>query len=192
MSVYVDGRFAFGVPAVVAAGLKVGQSLSEARIEALKEEGAIEDVHNSALSFLSYRPRSRAELVAHLQHKGATEDQIARVVDRLENAGLLGDEAFARFWVENRERFRPRGLPALRYELRAKGVSQDVIEQVLESVDVSEGAYQAAAGKAQQWSHLDRATFRRKMVDYLGRRGFDYDVAKEAADRHWAELEREP
>lgn len=191
MSVYLDGRFAFGLPAIVAAPLKVGQPLSDAEIELLKENGAVEEAYNQALSFLSSRPRSRAELVAHLQHKGATAAEIARIADRLESAGLLGDEAFARFWVENRERFRPRGRIALRYELHSKGVSDEVIESALEQVDISEGAYQAARTKAEQWSHLDRVTFRRKVVDYLGRRGFEYDVAREAADRHWAELKGE-
>jgi regulatory protein len=188
VSVDLDGRFAFGLPAIVAASLKPGQILSDEEFEALRERGTVEEAYNSALNYLSYRPRSRAEVVTHLRRQGVPENRIESAAERLERAGLLGDEAFARYWVENRERFRPRGQAALRYELRCKGVSDDVINQALASFDSSESAYQAASRKAQQLSHLDRLVFTRKLVEYLGRRGFEYEVAKEAAERHWAEF----
>ena len=101
----------------------------------------------------------------------------------------MDDAAFAQFWVENRGQFRPRGPRALRYELQRKGIGQEAIDQALEGVDPLAGAYQAAAKKAQQLRHSDQPEFYRKMVDYLARRGFDYDVAKEVANRCWSELE---
>ncbi|MBN1135351.1 MAG: RecX family transcriptional regulator [Anaerolineae bacterium] len=188
VSVYLDGRFAFGVPEIVAARLKVGQSLSDAEIEALREHGCVEEAYNRALDYLSYRPRSQAEIVTFLQRHDVPDAQAEEVVERLKAAGLVDDEAFAQFWVENRERFRPRGLRALRYELQRKGIGQEAIDQALEGVDPLAGAYQAAAKKAQQLSHLDRPEFLRKLVDHLARRGFDYDVAKEVANRYWSEL----
>jgi len=188
VSVYLDGRFAFGLPAIVAVPLKQGQHLSDAEIEALTEQGAEESLYKQALNYLSYRPRSQSEVVSYLQRRDASESQIKAVVDRLERAGLLDDEAFARFWIENRERFRPRGVWALHHELRNKGLDNEMIEQALTSVDASASAYRAASKKARQLSYLDQATFRRKLVEYLARRGFEYEIAKEAADRHWAEL----
>lgn len=188
VSVFLDGRFAFGLPAIVAAGLRKGQVLSDAEIETLQEEGTIESGYHKALDFLSYRPRSRAEVETYLQKRGFSETQAGAIIDRLEGVGLLNDAAFAQFWVENRERFRPRGPRALRYELRSKGISEGIIEQVLAVVDVSEGAYRSASNKARQWGQLDQQTFVRKIVEYLARRGFDYEVAREAAERHWTRL----
>jgi len=188
VSVYLDGRFAFGLPAIVAASLKPGQSLSDAEIEALKQQGVVEGAYDRALSYLSYRPRSRAEIVTYLERRDVPEGQIGEIVERLERAGLLDDDAFARYWVENREQFRPRGLHALRYELRRKGISDEVIERALASIDVSASAYRAAEGKARQLRHLDPVTFRRKLLDYLARRGFEYEVAQDATERHWTEL----
>jgi regulatory protein len=112
-------------------------------------------------------------------------------VERLERAGLLDDDAFARYWVENRERFRPRGLHALRYELRRKGIGDEVIERALASIDVSASAYRAAEAKARQLRHQDPVTFRRKLLDYLARRGFEYEVAQDATERHWTELKED-
>jgi regulatory protein len=188
VSVYLDGRFAFGLPAIVAASLKPGQLLSEAEIEALKQQGVVEGAYDRALNYLSYRPRSRAEIATYLEGRDVPEGQIGEIVERLERAGLLDDDAFARYWVENRERFRPRGLHALRYELRRKGISDEVIERALASIDVSASAYRAAEGKARQLRHLDPVTFRRKLLDYLARRGFEYEVARDATERHWTEL----
>jgi regulatory protein len=188
VSVYLDGRFAFGLPAIVAASLKQGQSLTEAEIEALQQRGAVEGAYERALSYLSYRPRSRAEIVAYLEGRDVPPAQIEEIVERLIRAGLLDDDAFAQYWVENRERFRPRGLQALRYELRNKGLGDEVIERALASLDVSASAYRAAESKARQLRHLDPATFRRKLLDYLARRGFEYEVARDATERHWTEL----
>ena len=188
VSVYLDGCFAFGVPEIVAAGLRVGQVLSDDQVNELTERGDTEQAYNSALGYLSYRPRSRAELVTYLRRHGAADDQVEAVVQRLEDAGLSGDEAFARFWVENRERFRPRGPAALRHELRAKGVESGAIAAALETLDSAAGAYRAAARKAQQMRNLDRAIFLRKLVEFLARRGYEYEVAKETAERHWREL----
>lgn len=188
VSVYLDGRFAFGVPEIVAARLKVGQSLSDIEIEALREHGSVEEAYNRALDYLSYRPRSQAEIMTFLQRHDVSDVQAEEAVERLKAAGLVDDQVFAQFWVENREQFRPRGPRALRYELQRKGIGQEAIAQALEGMDPVAGAYQAAAKKARQLSHLDEPQFFRKLVDYLARRGFDYDVAKEVANRYWSEF----
>ena len=188
VSVFIDGRFALGLPAIIAARLKPGQSLSDAEIEALEAEGSIETAYDRTLNYLSYRPRSRAEVERYLEKRDLSEAQIEAIAARLERAGLLDDEAFAQYWVENRERHRPRGLRALRYELREKGISSETIDRVLMSVDVQDSAYRSATRKARQLAHLDQQTFTKKMVEYLARRGFDYEVARETAARHWAEL----
>jgi regulatory protein len=191
VSVYLDGRFALGLPAIVAATLKPGQILSDAEITVLEEDGAAEGAYNSALNYLSYRPRSRAEVFIYLQRRGVTEGQTEAVISRLERAGLLDDEDFARFWVDNRERFRPRGPRALRYELRGKGINEEIIDQAVAAVDAADSAYRAAAMKVRQWRDLDPLEFKKKVVAYLARRGFAYGVAREAADQHWAELTTE-
>jgi regulatory protein len=188
VNVFIDGQFALGLPAIIAARLKPGQSLSDAEIQSLEAEGSIETAYDRTLNYLSYRPRSRAEVERYLGKRDLPETQIEAIAARLERAGLLDDEAFAQYWVENRERHRPRGLRALRYELREKGISNATIDRVLVSVDVSDSAYRSATRKARQLAHLDQQAFTKKIVEYLGRRGFDYGVARETAARHWAEL----
>jgi len=191
VNVYLDGHFAFGLSAILAASLKLGEFLSEAQVESLRNRDDAEVAYNRALNYLSYRPRSKAEVRTYLQRRSMPDTLIETVMERLVRAGLLDDEAFARFWVENRERFRPKGVRALRYELRSKGIGDEIAERILATVDVSASAYEAASKKARQLSHLDQQTFERKLVDYLARRGFDYEIAQEIAQRSWRELKEE-
>jgi len=189
VSVYLDGEYAFGLQALIAASLKEGGTLLPEEIEQLQKRDAVEVAYDRALYFLGYRPRSRAEVEDYLKRRKVVPDAVAVVVNRLTEAGLLDDEAFARYWVENREAFRPRGKRSLRFELRGKGVANEIIDRAIEDVDESGSAYRAARVRAQRLSQLDYQTFRRRLGGFLQRRGFDYGIVKETVNRLWRELQ---
>jgi regulatory protein len=88
-------------------------------------------VTDAAAKFLSVRPRSVAETRRRLRHLGYRQDLVDRVVEQLGELGYLDDAAFARAWVESRDRARPRGSVALRRELALKGVDRSVIDEAL-------------------------------------------------------------
>jgi regulatory protein len=178
VNVYIDGRFAFGLVAIEAARLKVGQTLSDDDIARLQVQDEVGQAYERALNFLSYRPRSEAEVRRNLSKKGIEEAVIETVVDRLVRAGLLDDQEFARYWVENRLRFRPRGVRALRHELREKGVSDSVLAGALASLDEETAARKVAEAGARRLSHLEPRDFRRKLIAYMARRGFSYAVSE--------------
>jgi regulatory protein len=147
---------------------------------------------------LSYRPRSCEEVRRRLRKKDYTEDTIEEAIERLERAGLLDDRAFARYWIENRFRFNPRGKAFLRQELRQKGVRDRVIEEALDGYDEQTAAEEAAAAAVRRLRRLDEPTFRRKLIGYLRRRGFFYGtirpiveelVAERTSEEFWEENE---
>ena len=92
VSVYLDGRYAFGLPAITAAGLRRGQALSDAEIAELQEQGAGETAYNRALDYLSYRPRSRAEVAGYLRKREVGDSYIEAILDRLEREGFRLEE----------------------------------------------------------------------------------------------------
>jgi regulatory protein len=188
VNVYLDGRFAFGLAAIEAARLHRGQVLSDEDVERLKERDSFEKARNRVLRFLSYRPRSEAEVRRYLQDKGVSPSIADEVVERLTRAKLLDDLAFARYWVENRERFKPRGARMLRHELRQKGVDAKIIDQALADLSEEESAYRAAAQRGRRLAHLDQASFRKKLSAYLLRRGFPYSVVNPVVERTWQEF----
>ncbi len=98
--------------------------------ERRERRAAVEDVAevlDAAARFLEARPRSVAEVRRKLTGTGYRSSLVDEVIDRLEALGYLDDEAFARAWVESRDRARPRGEYALRRELQLKGIAQEVI-----------------------------------------------------------------
>lgn len=191
VNVYLDGRYAFSLAAIEAAKLRRGQVLSDEDIEGLKERDSFEKAHDRALRFLSYRPRSEAELRRYLQGKAVSPTIEEEVIERLTRAKLLDDLAFARYWVENRESFNPRGLRMLRYELHQKGLSEDTIAQALMDLDEEESAYRVALRRGRRLAHLDQVSFRKKLGAHLLRRGFSHEVVNLALERTWQELRAE-
>jgi regulatory protein len=187
VSVFIDGEFAFGLALIEALKLRKGQQLSETEIARLRALDEIEVAHEAALNFLSYRPRSIDEVRRRLEERKFSQQAIEKVSERLQKAGLLDDEAFARYWIENREQFGPRSARALRQELRQKGVPDLTIVTALDGLDEEEAAYRAAGHQARRLTGLDRQAFRKKIGDFLTRRGFSYDVTRDVTNRLWAE-----
>jgi regulatory protein len=188
VNVFLDGEFALAVSIFAAAGLYKGQTLTEAAITALKADDEQHTAYQRALRFLGPRPRSRAEVESYLREKEYPAPVIATTVERLQEQRYLDDEAFAHYWRDNRERFRPRGARALRYELRQKGVDKQVIDEALTGLDEDAAAWAALAPKLNQWQRLDQPAFTQKVMGLLARRGFGYDIARRTARRAWTEL----
>jgi regulatory protein len=186
-NLYVDDQFVLGVSALLAARLRVGQTLTDQELAALEQEEALESAHEKALRFLEPRPRSAAEVKQHLAKKKIPPAVADRIVARLTEAGLLDDAAFAKYWVENREQFKPRAARALRFELRQKGLASAAIAEAIGNIDESESAYRAGRARAQRWRNLEQREFMEKLTAFLVRRGFAYAVAKDAVTRLWRE-----
>ncbi len=191
VNVYVDGQFAFGLAAIEAAKLHRGQYLTDEDIVRLREQDTRETAYEQALDFLSYRPRSEAEIRRYLYKKQVPPAIQEAVIARLKRVGLLDDYAFARYWVENREQFKPRGRYALRSELRQKGLSDEAIAAALENLDEEASAYRAAQQRVRRWSHLEYQPFRQKLGAYLRRRGFAFETVEAVVTRVWNELHQE-
>lgn len=187
VNIYLDGEYAFGLTRIVAAWLQVGQYLSEEKIAALQAEDAREIAYLQSLKFIDYRERSEAEIRRHLKKRDISEDVMDDVIDRLQRSGLVDDHRFASNWVENRAEFRPRGRRALSYELRQKGISEEIIQETLDQYDDEAMAFQAALKQSKKYDLLEWPDFRKKMIGFLIRRGFSYDIATLIATRVWEE-----
>jgi len=192
VNVYLDDEFAFGLAKIVAVWLKIGQELDEAKIAKLKAEDEAEVVYQKALHFLSFRPRSEGEVRQRLLKQKYDETVIEATIVRLKEKKFLGDQEFASLWIENRSTFRPRSQRLLSMELRKKGVSEEVISSALEEAEEDEVlAYQAAERYAHRLKGLEWLDFRKKLLGYLGRRGFFYGTAAPVVRRVWTEFNSE-
>jgi regulatory protein len=187
VNVYLDGKFAFGLAKIVAARLALGQELDDAAVARLRAGDDLEASYERALKFLGPRPRSEVEVRRRLKEKGVEPGTIDEVVARLNRAGLVNDQAFASYWVENRGTFRPRSSRVIRQELKQKGVSEDVLREALAGTNDDEAAYSVASKRARRLAGLEKPEFRRKLGEFLARRGFNYDTIEPVVERVWQE-----
>lgn len=138
------------------------------------------------LRLLTGAAKSRAQLEEALQRRGIREDVVVSVLDRFTDVGLVDDVAFAEAWV--RSRGGSRGQRALRHELRAKGVAEDLIEAALADFDSEaeeSSARDLATSRARSLRGLPAETQTRRLTGLLQRRGYSgavaYAVAREVA-----------
>ncbi len=191
VNVFLDGAFAFGLAAVTAVSLRIGQTLTPAEMEKLQQADELENAKQSAIRYIGYRPRSIREVSDHLRQKGFADTAVDQACERLQEVGLLDDTAFAHYWVEQRETFKPRSQMALRQELQQKGVRREIIESVLTEVDETGVARQAARKQSSRWQNLPEDEFKLKLSSYLQRRGFSYDLIKQIVNESWNEVNGE-
>jgi regulatory protein len=156
-------------------------------------------VLEAALRFLEVRSRSVAEVRRRLTGAGYQPALVDGAIERLLELGLLDDEAFARLWIESRDRARPRGERAIRQELGQKGVDRVTVDLVLaerrEAVartdpdgdGVATSPEQAAAERllARNARSLARVADprqrRQRAYALLARNGFDPEVCRTVA-----------
>ena len=117
--------------------------------ERRERRAAVEDVGevlDAAARFLEARPRSEAEVRHKLTGLGYRQALVEGAVARLTELRYLDDEAFARAWLESRDRAKPRGEHALRRELGLKGVDRGLIDGMLGERREAAHVEAAAAG----------------------------------------------
>ncbi len=190
----IDGAYAFSLDGatVIAEALMPGLSLTEddvVRLRALADESRLLD---AALTFLTARPRSRAEVRRRLlqprrNRPAPLAETVDRVLDRLAEKRLLDDREFADYWVEQRERFSPRSSYALAQELRQRGVDRDTADAAIDDERDGQRALDAARQRVRALGGLDYETFRAKLTAFLQRRGFSYSIARETVRALWEE-----
>lgn len=191
VAVYFEGQkrpLRLEVDTALKEKLTAGQELSEDELARLTKLDLFYHAQNAALNFLSYRPRSESEVKTRLLKHGFATSEIEAVIEKLKEQGLLDDATFAEFWKDNRDTFRPQSKFLTKIELRRKGVAKEVIDEVVGSLDDSESAYRAGIARARRIPTSDHIIFRKRLGDYLRRRGFSFSIVNEVVTRIWQEM----
>lgn len=190
VNIFLDGEFAFGLSRIVAGWLEVGQELDDEKIKTLKAEDERELAYQRAVKLISHRMRTENEIRRNLDKHQVSPEVIDGVIRRLRRSGLIDEKYFSESWVENRNEFRPRSHRMLTYELRQKGIADEIIVEILDSTLPDEAlALKAAQKNAHKYNGLEWNDFRKKLSGFLARRGFSYNIISPIVDQVWNELE---
>lgn len=193
VNVSVDGKYRFSLDVFQLSGLgiRVGKEYSEEELVGLQDESIFGKVYARALEYCLMRPHSAKEVRDYLYRKtrpvrtktgelkpGVSPDITLRVFDRLLEKNYINDQNFARYWVENRSLTKGASKRKLTAELRAKGVEQSIVEQLLSESDrTDENELQKIIVKKRNRYPDDQ-----KLMAYLARQGFSYDDIKSSLE----------
>ncbi|CCK81072.1 regulatory protein RecX [Desulfobacula toluolica] len=131
---------------------------------------------NMAIKYLAYQPRTVYEIQEYLKKKGISEDFIKKIIEILLEKKYLDDRYFAKFFIETKAKHKPKSKFAFRYELKKKGINPSIIDAVLTHYDDQDLALKSVRPKIKTWHRLDNKTFKKKMMNFLRYRGFNYDI----------------
>ena len=193
VSIDIDGEFAIGVSLDTLAheGIFVGQQLDQTRIDRLVASDNYDRAKQSALRLLEIRPRSQRELIDRLRQKSFDSTTISAVCQRLSEAGLINDEAFATYLIEQRMRTASRGSTAIQRDLYKHGISKNAISALSQQHDIGAADADHALLYARKLSNrlrgLDKITYTRRLSGVLLRRGYPMSAVRAAVQCCWAE-----
>ena len=147
------------------------------------EEARLLRAKDLAARQLGRRMRSERELETYLERKGYGRKIIHRLIADFRRVGLLDDRALARDWAERRLERMPSGRAALHRTLRARGIEERTVSEILDEVYSAESEAElcrrAAAGVLPRLDRLPTEKRRRRLYGFLAQRGFSRDTVCE-------------
>ena len=182
LNIYIDNEFAFGIEEELAYkyGLIKGKEINNDLLEIILGEENLNKVINSALHYLSYRQRSEKEVFDKLRKMDYDEDNIQLAINYCKSKNYIDDSAFASSFIRDKKNLNKYGPIKIKYELIRKGISQDIISEVL-SIDGDEEyslAMELATKKIVSYRNDDNNGKYRKLGGFLQRKGYSYDIVK--------------
>ena len=176
VSIFLDGEFACGMQTIVVAEnrLKVGMQIDAGKLKELSAISDIEAAFSKAVKLISKVLKTEVELKNYLIEKGYTLETVDTVVQKLKSYNYIDDQGYALAYIN--EKKHQSGKKKLYYELKQKGISDKILDKVLDTINKEEEkeviiklSIKYIKGKV-----LDIKT-KKNLANYLYSRGFEWD-----------------
>ena len=182
----VDGEFAFSLHRdtfLLCPWLQKGAEVSPERLETLRQEDELRSARERALDLLSAAEQTSGTLRQKLL-RWYGEEAVEAAVLRMEELGLINDLDYGRRYAADAVNLRGWPRRRIAMELQKKGVPAEVIEEAL--ADITEETEIETACRLLEGPYRGRLRDRRerdKVKAALQRRGFSYEVIRQAVSR---------
>jgi len=149
-------------------------------------EESTQKLYDLSLRFLSFRPRSEYEIRLFLKKHHASEKDKEEIIKKLKEISFINDEAFALWWLEQRQSFNLKGLIIIKQELKYKKISDEIIEKVISKnntkIDELDLIRIAVKKKFSRYINLPKKELYIKLGRHLQSKGFEWDDIKTVID----------
>lgn len=183
-NIFIDGEYAFALPMqdILYFKLKEGQEAAEETVEFIRKNLIYIKAQDTALHFIGYKMRTVQEIRRKLAEKEFAEETIEEVIAFLEKYGYADDREYCRKYIKEKLRMKPKSGYALKIELRQRGISPRIIDEVMGETELDEAgdAFRWLEKKSRgQWPPENEKK-KKQLYDFLLRKGYSYDIIGEA------------
>lgn len=195
-SVYIDDEFAFGVDedVVIKYSLKKGMEVDDNFMESIVKAEEQVKANNYALNLLSYRARSKKEIIDKMKQYGYEDNNIEITIEMLEKYEYINDYEFAKLLIKDKQNFKKAGKILLKQELFKKGIDKNIIEEVIRDNTDEESEYEMALELAKKklnssYKNDEKQAQYRKLYSLLQRKGYGGSLVGKVVKEVLGELE---
>ena len=183
-NIFLDGTYAFALPMqdILYFKLKEGKEVPEETVEYIQNSLIYIKAQDTALHYIGYKMRTVKEIRMKLTEKEFSEEVIEKVIAFLEKYGYADDREYCRKYIREKLRMKPKSGYALKIELRQRGISARIINEVMAETEMDEAgdAFHWLERKSRgQWPPEDEKK-KKQLYDFLLRKGYSYDIIGEA------------
>ena len=174
-ALFIDGEFVMNLDtqALLENRFDVGREIDDGELKEMIELSNERRAKEKALWLISYRDHSKKELTDKLR-RSFDGESAEKAADRMEELGLINDEAFARRYAQtliNQKMLSPRAVAA---ELNRKGIDRDTIDSILDETDVDCRANIRAVIE-KKYKNINDEKIKRRAAAALQRMGYGWD-----------------
>ena len=184
-NIYIDNIFAFGVSneLIYKENLKVGMIIDEEKLKKIAYEENLINCKETALKIIERSYKTKKEMEKRLLEKGYNLEEINETLKFLERYNFINDESYTKAFIKNKTK--TQGKQKIKYALKNKGVSEEIIEEEPSNLDMKKEKENANILALKKYNILikrenDKYKIKEKIIRFLISRGYNYEVAKDA------------
>lgn len=178
-ALYIDGEFALKIDTetLIKNRIDVGTQIDDDTLYDIINQADIKRAKDKAMWLISYRDHSKKELIDKVS-KTCSKQAAQKAVQRLQELGLVNDEAFAKRYSAELLNVKHLSPTACRQKLIEKGIDRDLIDDILSNTDVDVYENIRIIIDKKYKSVLYDEKGRKKAVNALLRKGYHYQDIK--------------
>lgn len=181
VSVFADGEFLCSVTeeSAVKSKIKVGDEIDGDRLKTILAESDRETAFQKAVDSVCRSLKTQKQVETYLYGKGYSAEVVSAVVDKMKEYRYVDDGEYVRAYISTYQS--KKGKKKICYELKLKGVGQELLEQA-ESLTGDQTEYAAALAVKFMKNRLPTRENLQKLFRHLAGKGFDFEVVRAAVN----------
>lgn len=184
-SVFIDDEFAFGIDELDLLYYKLSENtqIDETKYNFILENVIYNKAKNKAVKYISYQSRTEKEVTEKLKECEYSDDIIFRVIETMKKYNYINDKEYAKNFLTSKLNLKGYGIFKISFDLKQKGISDDIINDIIENTELNENKRALEVlEKKLRGKKISDYKEKQKLYNFLLRRGFSYDVIKEAVN----------